>query len=267
MLLCVWRCSEQYIDLLTTAENRTCATLTDDLRLIPVTTTVPVCRTVTTLYGDLRAELLGSRQVDISKSVTRFFDELFALVVRRHVFGITAADGRPDADEVEHAACVGSHRRSLQPDPLDGVDERFTKDVARAINTSRALLDALRLASDTVTAATDDWATSTGCRHALTRLRLCALCDGRVDWNSLRPCRGLCVNVARGCLRSVAVELGARWEKFVDGLARLVVRSHGPHDLEFVAKSLDGTVADGVLRVIRNAPHFYLQVRTVAFSL
>ena len=259
----VWLCSEQYADLLKTTENRTCATLTNDLRLIPVTTAVPVCRTVTTLYNDLRAELLGSRQVDIPKSVTRFFDELFSLVVRRHVFGITDTDGRHEADEVRHAACVRSLRRSLQPDPLDGVDERFANDVTRAINTTRALLDALRLASETVTAATEDWATSTGCRHALTRLRLCALCDGRIDWNSLRPCRGMCVNVARGCLRSVAVELGARWERFVDGLARLVVRSHGPLDLEFVSKSFDGTAADGVLRVIRNAPHFYLQVKVL----
>lgn len=208
----------------------------------------------------MRAELLQTRQVDVHKSVTRFYDELFSLVVRRHVFGIVAVDGRDDSADVQHAACVRSLRRSVQPDPLDGVDERFAKEVAQALNTSRVLLDALQLAAETVTTATANWTASTGCRHALTRLRLCAVCDGRTDWNSLRPCRGLCVNVARGCLAGVAVQLGARWERFVDELARLVARSHSPRDLEFLSKSLDGTVADGVLRVIRNAPHFYSQV-------
>jgi len=258
-------CAGEFVELLTTAGNRTCATLIDDLRLLPAGN-VSVCQTVTTLYDDLRADLLGSREVDIQKSVTSFFDELFSLVVRRHVFGITARDRRDAVADVKHAACIRSMRRSLQPDPLDGVDGRFGKDVAEAVNASRALLDALQLASVTVTAATEDWATSTGCRQALTRLRLCALCDGQVDWNALRPCRGLCVNVARGCLAIVALELGPRWERFVDGLARLVARSHGPRDLELVSKSLTGIVADGVLRVIRNAPHFYSQVR-VLFTL
>jgi len=256
----VWHCAGEYVDLLTTAENRTCRTLTDDLRLLPVGN-VPVCETVTTLYDDLRAGLLGSGEVDIQKSVTWFFDELFSLVVRRYVLGIADVDRRDVAAYVQHAACVRSLRRTLQSNPLENVDDRFARDVDRAINTSRVLLDALQLASETTTAATEDWATSTDCRHALTRLRMCALCDGRVDWSTLRPCRGLCVNVASGCLASVVVELGPRWETFVDGLALLVTRSHGPHDLEFVSKSLDGTVADGVLRVIRNAPHFYSQVK------
>ena len=252
--------ADEYVDLLAIAENRTCRTLTNHLRLLPVGS-LPVCKTVATLFDDLRAGLLASREVDIYKSVMRFFDELFSLVVRRHVLRIASVDRRDTAADLDHVACVRSLRRSLQPDPLESVDDRFAEDVGRAINTSRALLDALQLASGIVTTATENWATSTSCRQALTRLRLCALCDGRVDWRSLRPCRGLCVNVARGCLAVVAVELGPRWERFVDGLARVIARLHGPHDLEFISKSLDGTVADGVLRVIRNAPHFYSQVK------
>ena len=254
-------CAEEYVDLLTTAENRTCQTLTNHLRLLPVGG-IPVCRTVSTLYDDLQATLLATREVDIRKSVTRFFDELFALVFRRHVFRIASVDSGDTAAELRHAACIRSLRRGLRPDPLDNVDDRFADDVSRAINTSRRLLDALHLASATVATSTEGWAAaSTGCRRALTRLRLRALCDGRTDWNTLRPCRGFCINVARGCLASVAVELGPRWEKFVDGLAHLIALSHGPHDLEFVSKSLDGIVADGVLRIIKNAPRFYSQVR------
>ena len=248
------------------AGNRTCETLANDLRLLSPGS-VPVCQTVNTLFDVLLAGLLGSSEVDIQKSVTWFFDELFYLVVRRYVLGIADVSHRTTDADVEHAACIRSLRHTLQSDPLDGVDDRFARDVSRAINTSRILLDALKLASETVTAVTEDWAKSTDCRRALTRLRLCALCDGRVDWRSLRPCRGLCVNVARGCLATVAVELGPRWEKFVDGLDRLVARSYGPHDLELVSKSLDGIVADGVLRVIRNSPHFYSQVKVLSVYL
>jgi len=246
---------------LTSAENRTCRTLANHLRLLPVGG-VPVCQTVTLLYDDLRASLLASRDVDVRKSVTPFFDDLFSLVVRRHVLRIASAGTAADQ---RHAACVRSLRRSLKPDPLDGVDERFTADVSRAINASRVLLDALQLAVSTVTAAADHWASaSTGCRHGLTRLRLCAVCDGQTAWRSVRPCRGLCVDVARVCLDALSVQLGPRWERFVDGLAGLIARMHGPHDLELVSKSLDATVADGVLRVIRNAPHFYSQVNPTA---
>ena len=260
----VCSCAGEYVDLLSTAENRTCRTLTNHLRLLPLGS-VPVCQTVTALFDDLRSRLLASRQVDVHKSVTRFFDELFTLVVRRHVFGIVSVDRRDTAADSDHAACIRSLRRDLRPDPLEGVGDRFGADVDRAINSSRVVLDALQLASQTVTSAADDWATSTSCRQALTRLRLCGLCDGRLDWGSLRPCRGLCVNVARGCLAVIAVELGPRWERLVDGLARLIARSYGPHDLEIVSKSLDGIVADGVLRVIRNAPHFYSQVKLLLY--
>jgi len=256
LALCV---VEEYVELLTAAANRTCRTLTADLRLLSVGD-VPLCGTVTALRDDLVASLLGSRQVDTHKSVTKFFDDLFSLVVRRHVLRITAVEDRDAA--LRHAACVRSLRRTLDPDPLDGVDRRFADDVVRAINVSRVLLDALGTASRTVAAVTEDWPPSTGCRRALTRLRHCAVCDGRADWAALRPCRGLCVNVARGCLASVAVELGPRWESFVDGLARLVARSsHGSRDLEFVSKSLDRAVAGGVLQVISNAPRFYSQVQ------
>lgn len=263
-------CAEEYVDLLAAAANRTWRTLTDDLRLLTVGT-APVQQTVAALYDDLTAELLGSRQVDVRKSVTRFFDELFALVVRRHVLGISAIEPRRDAaTEAQHVRCIRSLRRTLSADPFDGVDDRFAEDAARAINASRALLDALRVTSRTVTAAaTENWPpTSPGCRRALTRLRMCALCDGRADWNALRPCRGLCVNVARGCLAGVAVQLGPRWESFVDGLAELVARSHGPHnDLELVSSTLDGTVARGVLQLIRNAPKFYSKVSLLLHSL
>ena len=221
-----------------------------------------VCQTVATLYDDLRAALLGSRQVDIHMSTRRFFDELFSLVVRRHVLGISTAavDNRSAEVEVKHVHCLRTLCRSLVLNPFDGVDQQFALVVTRAIVASHAMLEALTLASGTVTAVTEHWMTSTGCQRELTTLRLCALCDGHVDWTSLRPCRRLCINVARRCLASVAFELGPRWERFVDGLSRLVVHTHGPRDLELVAKSLDGTVADGVLQVIRNAPHFYSQV-------
>jgi len=254
-----WYCVEEYVELLTAAGNRTCQMLTDDLRLLSVAT-VPLCQTVDSLRDDLIAALLGLREVDLHKTVMRFFDELFSRVVRRHVLRITAVDQQVAAVDVDHAACIRSLRRTLRPDPLGTVDDRFAEDVARAINSSRVLLDALRTASRTAAAVTEDWPTSRECRRALTRLRMCALCDGRPDWATLRPCRGLCVNVARGCLATVAFELGPRWESFVDGLALLVARSHGPHHLEFVSKSLDETVAGGVLQVIRNAPRFYLQV-------
>jgi len=248
----VW-CTGEYIDLLTSAENLTCRTLTNHLRLLPVGG-LPVCQTVILLFDDLRASLTAERQVDVGKSVRRFFDDLFALVVRRHVLRQASVDAH-------HAACVRSLRRGLLPDPLDGVDNRFTEIVLRALNSSQILLDALRLAVSTLSTATQHWVkSSTSCRRALTRLQLCAVCDGHTDWRSLRPCRGLCVNVARGCLSALTVQLGPRWERFVDGLAGLVARTRGPRDLELVSKSLDGTVADAVLRVIRNAPHFYAQV-------
>jgi len=168
-----------------------------------------------------------------------------------------AADAAADRP---HAACLRSLRQSLRPDPLDAVDRRFADDLAGAIDAMRALLDALRTAAGvTAAAGGGDW--SAGCRRALTRLRRCALCDGRPDWDALRPCRGLCVNVAAGCLAGVVRELSPRWESFVDGLARLVASSHGPRDLELVARSLDATVAAGVLQVISNAPRFYSQVK------
>jgi len=71
-LLCrrVFVVAEEYVEVVTAAANRTCRTLTDDLRLLS-DGSEPRCQIVNTLRDDLVAAMLHSDQVDIHKTVER----------------------------------------------------------------------------------------------------------------------------------------------------------------------------------------------------
>jgi len=76
-LLCrrVFVVAEEYVEVVTAAANRTCRTLTDDLRLLS-DGSEPRCQIVNTLRDDLVAAMLHSDQVDIHKTVERSHNTL-----------------------------------------------------------------------------------------------------------------------------------------------------------------------------------------------
>ena len=68
----------------------------------------------------------------------------------------------------------------------------------RSVRVARVLVDSLRTA-DVVASSLTSVDLSHQCSRALTRLSLCAACDGVVAPALPRPCRPFCDNVGRGC--------------------------------------------------------------------
>lgn len=60
---------------------------------------------------------------------------------------------------------------------------------------------------------------SPGCSKALTRMLYCPYCGGFVE---LKPCRGYCQNVMKGCLANQA-DLDPEWNVFI---GTIMLNSH-----------------------------------------
>lgn len=226
---------------------------------------------------------------DFRSLVARMLDSLFATVFFRHVQQSAVSSGGSSGtsgsrsssshrqqhyqQQQQYLECVGSVRRQLERPPLLEIEIRLAEDLGKSIGLTQLLLEAYDLATDTIRrttrgsgdqSATPASSTSTGgasgglvaellhghqCSRALMRMGPCALCDGHAVQDGVKPCRGLCLNVVRGCLAPlVAGEggLGHAWDVFVDAIARLEHSIRETYDLDLVLAGVASRLSKGI---------------------
>ncbi|CAG0897452.1 unnamed protein product [Cyprideis torosa] len=127
----------------------------------------------------------------IQDSVQEFFDAIFPLI-----FHNILAEKKPF--ESTYSTCLSMNR--LKSNPFDKVPLEMTRSLTKTLQTSRtfttALTDVERLLDDIKMIPF-----SVSCQDALVRMALCPRCAGH---DPAAPCPGFCLNVARGCLTSLA---------------------------------------------------------------
>ncbi|XP_045728107.1 glypican-2 [Mirounga angustirostris] len=135
--------------------------------------------------------------------------------------------------------------------PFGDAPHRLHLQITRALVAARAFIQGLETGRDVVS-ETLKVPLSEGCRRAVMRLTGCPLCRGIP---SLPPCRGFCLNVANGCLRSHGLD--PDWGAYLDGLLFLAKKLQGPFSFELAAQSIGVRISEALM---------YLQENSVAVS-
>lgn len=209
----------------------------------------------------------GDDPADVSDAVNAFFDELFPRLYGqspRSVQGPSLpADAVGQRLPTDYVDCLRHAQSELRP--FGEIPRRLANSLARSLDAVRSLLSALDLGVRVLN-ATDHAELNGQCRDALLRATYCAQCRGLVGPSSSsssgKVCRGLCSNVARGCLAAVA-DVDQPWNEWVDAMERLTTallnRGAGfslngdlsPHD---VLSSVDSRLSEAVLYALENGP-------------
>ncbi|XP_075384650.1 glypican-2 [Tenrec ecaudatus] len=134
---------------------------------------------------------------------------------------------------------------SLQP--FGDSPRRLRLQITRALVAARALIQGLATGRDVVSTALKV-SMSEGCSRAVMRLTGCPLCRGVP---SLPPCRGFCLNVARGCLSSGGLE--PDWGGYLDALLLLAERLQGPFSFELAAESIGVKISEALMFLQENS--------------
>ncbi|XP_037670775.1 glypican-2 isoform X2 [Choloepus didactylus] len=141
---------------------------------------------------------------------------------------------------------------SLQP--FGDSPRRLRLQITRALVAARALVQGLATGRDVVSPALKV-SVSEGCSRAVMRMTGCPLCRGVP---SLPPCRGFCLNVARGCLSGGTLE--PDWGGYLDALLLLAERLQGPFSFELAVESIGVKISEGLMYLQENSVGVSAQV-------
>ncbi|XP_074081403.1 glypican-2 [Macrotis lagotis] len=141
-----------------------------------------------------------------------------------------------------------------QLQPFGDSPRRLRLQITRALVAARAFIQGLATGRDVVSSALKV-SMSEGCVQAVMRLTGCPLCQGVP---SLRPCRGFCLNVARGCLIGGGLE--PDWGSYLDTLLLLAERLQGPFSFELASESIGVKISEGLMFLQENSMGISAQV-------
>jgi len=245
----------------------------------------------------VRLDSRSAETFDFRSPVARMLDSLFATVYFHHIAGSSGgapgqqrSSSSSSSSSAHHRAqhfeqqqsyieCVASARRQLDPSPLNDLEVRLSDDFKRSMNVTRLLLDAFDVTAETIRWTTGESneqaaaATTSGevggsgwvagllrghqCSRALTRMKHCAMCDGIADLTIVHPCRGFCLNVARGCLSPLVAGdgggLGQAWDLFVHVVSQLASGIRASYDIDRLLTGIPSYLSTEISVLVQTA--------------
>ncbi len=210
---------------------------------------------------------------DVSDAVNAFFDDLFPRLYGQSPRSVQGPSLPANSVGLrlpqDYVDCLRHAQSELRP--FGEIPRRLANSLARSLDAVRSLLSALDLGARVLN-ATDHAELNGQCRDALLRATYCAQCRGLIQPSAStnankhsggQVCRGLCSNVARGCLAAVA-DVDQPWNEWVDAMERLAAAllnkggqqqsggsDLGPHD---ILSSVDSRLSEAVLYALENGP-------------
>ncbi|XP_023933979.1 division abnormally delayed protein [Bicyclus anynana] len=200
------------------------------------------------LYDDIRillksssdegngAELGSPSPKDLTISTNKFFREVFP-VAYQNVLKLYPKQFMP-----EYEACLKDAYDAVQP--FGDVPQQLGVSLSQSLEAARALLQALLVGAEVLATSEGMLAASNEeCSTKLLQLGGCSRCKG---FNT-SPCRNYCLNVARGCIGSLVVDLDAPWAGYVEGVERLART-----DADAALRTLDSKVSSAIMHALEN---------------
>ena len=215
---------------------------------------------------------VNSDSSQITEAVSSFFEELYPRVYGqspRSVQGPSLASQRLPND---YADCLKRVQSELRP--FGEIPRRLAVSLTKSLDAVKSLVSAIHLGVHVLN-ATDHAELNTQCKDALFRATHCAQCRGLaapvrspVTNGGGVVCRGLCSNVARGCLAAVA-DVDQPWNEWVDAMERLtlaLLNKHTAGDLapHEILSSVDSRLSEAVLYALENGPLLEKKVRRLS---
>nr|XP_020458496.1 glypican-5-like isoform X2 [Monopterus albus] len=213
------------------------------------------------LFTGIKRHLYGDTNSSLHNTVRRFYDDLFPLVYHRllnpgigRISSLSYSSTSTNYDD-----CLRLTRQDVSP--FGPHPRLLVSNLSRALGVGRALSRLLRLAGEVMN-ATEKATLSRECGRGLVRMQYCSHCRGLT---LIRPCTGLCVNIMRGCLVSVA-ELGGPWGNLVVLLQRIaatLATSSNHNNMELALLAVRNHVNDAILHAQLHGPHITATVEKV----
>ncbi|KAJ8246868.1 hypothetical protein GJAV_G00256250 [Gymnothorax javanicus] len=189
------------------------------------------------LFVDLRRYYTGGNVIlgeVLAEFWSRLVERVFSLVNPQYQFN------------EEYLECVSKHAEQLQP--FGDLPRKLRIQVSRGFIASRALVQGLATGRDIVSKAAK-LSVGAECVRALMRQWYCPLCRGSPN---LRPCRGFCLNVMKGCLANQA-DLDTEWNNFIDALVQIAEKLEGPFNMELATDSISVKVSEAIMHMQENS--------------
>ncbi|XP_032523891.2 division abnormally delayed protein [Danaus plexippus] len=196
------------------------------------------------LYDDIRLlirpgrddELGSPPPKDMRVSTKKFFRDVFP-VAYQNVLRLDSKQFTP-----EYEACLQDAYDAVQP--FGDVPQQLGASMSRSLESARALLQVISVGASALTASEQVLSNADEeCGNKLLLMGGCSRCKG----HDVSPCRNYCLNVARGCIGSLVVELDAPWAGYVEGVERLARA-----DADAELRSLDARVSEAIMHALEN---------------
>ncbi|XP_023247022.1 division abnormally delayed protein [Copidosoma floridanum] len=222
---------------------------------------VSPANTAESLQQPLSQEQLHERFAD-------FFTKLFPIAYHR---AVNPTQAHQDFTE-SFKSCL--YRTMDEIEPFGDVPKQIGHSLGKSLEATRVLIQALTLGKS-VLEKTDGLVVSgtsgqqDACYKALLRMIHCPKC--RAVPSEVKPCRGFCTNVMRGCLTEPVSELDFAWSEYVETVERLVVAVDGHNDhndplalnVERAVRHLDSRISDAVMHAMEKGPALEEKVRQI----
>ncbi|XP_076453815.1 glypican-5-like [Babylonia areolata] len=264
------------------AENRT-ATFLSRLHKIPWAEHRPVVANLfrgllalggaTHGHGHGRPDGGGGVGGEVEDVLRDFFVNLFPAVFSYVLSGPEQGSDRHPISPDTHS-CLKRYADQIQP--FGNQPERLVRRFRRSLGHARAFQQTLATLGDAL-ARSESASLDASCRRALLRLQVCPGCRGVAVGVAatnatqppgvaaasssvpVKPCRGLCLNVMRGCLAKTS-EISSSWDDLVVAFQNLQVGMLGHHDLQKQIIYLDMNVSEAIMMALTDSKRIYDEV-------
>ncbi|XP_036145673.1 division abnormally delayed protein [Monomorium pharaonis] len=206
----------------------------------------------------------------LQERIDEFFTRLFPIAYH---YAINPHQDRQDFTD-KFKSCLYERIDDIQP--FGDTPQNIFKKIGKSLEATRILVQALTLGK-TVLERTDNVLFGIGnggssspqqeaCYDALLRMTYCPKCKG--IGKDVRPCRGFCTNVVRGCLTEPASELDLAWSGYVGTVEGLVSAVSGKSDtlglnVRIAVRELDSRISDAIMHAMEDGPRLEEKVRKV----
>lgn len=187
----------------------------------------------------------------VKNSVSTFFDSIFPVIFKNVIY-----QNSGDTWTHHYHHCLSKHRQDIRPLVFGKIPEDIARKLHNGLALATSYLKALQIITETIN-TTDNLLIEDECKHAVTRLQYCKHCRGFVD---VKPCKGFCLDVMRGCLSKIA-EIGPEWNDIITSVEGLV-REMSDKSLDEVFKELVSGISEAIMQAMVTAPEFYQHVST-----
>nr|KAG5699583.1 hypothetical protein BaRGS_000699 [Batillaria attramentaria] len=233
------------------SKNRTSHVLTHLYKVPSADHEAAVSGFFTSIERSLQAEDVDS----LEEIVRDFFKNLFPAVFNF----VLSIQGQSDTgahhhNTPEYRECLTMYAEQIQP--FGNIPDNLLKQLRRSFQHALVFQDTLATLINSIT-KTESVSMDADCRRALVRLQVCPGCRGISQKGAeVKPCRGLCLNVMRGCLYKIA-EISFSWDDLVVAFENLQVGMMGQHELQQLVMNLDLNLTDAIMMAMEDSPRIY----------